>query len=137
MYRKIMVPVDLRHAENLGKALRTAADLSKNYQAPICYVGVTSSAPSDIAHNPQEYAAKLDMFAQEQAAAHGIQASAKAITSHDPAADLTRSLAKAIEETGADLVVMATHAPNVSDYIWASHGGGVAAHAGVSVFLVR
>ena len=38
---------------------------------------------------------------------------------------------------GADLVVMATHVPNLTDYIWASHGGHLASHAKASVFLVR
>jgi nucleotide-binding universal stress UspA family protein len=38
---------------------------------------------------------------------------------------------------GADLVVMATHLPGVSDYIWAGHGAHVAAHSKASVFLVR
>ena len=44
---------------------------------------------------------------------------------------------EAAEELGADLVVMATHVPNLTDYIWASHGGHLASHAKASVFLVR
>ncbi|MDN3720862.1 universal stress protein [Roseibium salinum] len=44
---------------------------------------------------------------------------------------------KAIDETDADLVVMATHVPNLKDYVWPSNGGRVASHSDVSVFLIR
>ena len=47
------------------------------------------------------------------------------------------ALRKAIEEVGADLVVMATHIPGAAEHLFASHGGSVAAHAKISVFLVR
>ena len=137
MYQKILVPIDLRHVDQLDKALRTAADLSNHYAAPVCYTSVTTSAPSDVAHTPQEFASKLEAFAQSQADAFGVQASAHAMTSHDPTVDLNATLTKAIAEVGADLVVMATHVPNVTDYLWSSHGGGIASHTAVSVFLVR
>ncbi|WP_296898189.1 universal stress protein [Thiohalocapsa sp.] len=137
MYKQIMVPVDLTHIEHLDKALQTAADLSKHYDAPVTYVGVTPETPSPVAHNPQEFAQKLEAFAQEQANKYGHQTSAKAYASHDPAIDINDTLLKALHETGADLVVMQSHIPNVTDYIWPSHGGSVASHADASVFLVR
>jgi nucleotide-binding universal stress UspA family protein len=59
------------------------------------------------------------------------------LTSHDPAADLDPTLLKAVEETGADLVVMASHVPGLTDYIWPSNGGTVARRAKVSVMVVR
>lgn len=132
-----MVPVDLTHAERLEKALGCAADLAKQYAAEVTYTGVASSSPSSIAHNPEEYAQKLEAFAQAQAAERGITTKALAITSHDPATDLDATLLKAIKESGADLVIMASHVPNVTDYIWASNGGTIASHAKVSVMLVR
>lgn len=137
MYKQILVPVDLTHAEHLEKALQTAADLAKHYGSPVCYVGVTPETPSPVAHNPSEYAQKLEAFANEQAQKHGHQASAKAYASHDPAVDIDDTLMKAIREVGADLVVMQSHVPNVTDYIWPSHGGSVASHSDASVFVVR
>ena len=44
---------------------------------------------------------------------------------------------EAVHETGADLVVMASHIPGIADAIWPSHGGRLASHADVSVFVVR
>ena len=46
-------------------------------------------------------------------------------------------LIEAVETTGADLVVMATHVPGLADHLWSGHGAHVATHARVSVFLVR
>jgi nucleotide-binding universal stress UspA family protein len=138
MYKKIMVPVDLAHVDRIEKALVSAADLSKHYGVPVCFVGVTTSLPSEVAHTPQEYEQKLHKFGQEQVQKYGLHgAEAKVFTSHDPAVDLDDKLLEAIKEVGADLVVMATHVPGVPEHIFASNGGAVASHADVSVFLVR
>lgn len=137
MYSKIMVPVDLAHADRLERALKMASDLAHLYNAEVIFVGVTSPQPSKVAHNPQEYAAKLDEFASGQAAKHSITASGHAVVSHDPAVDLDATLVKACSDTGAGLIVMASHVPNVSDYLFHAHGGRVAEEAPVSVLVVR
>ena len=137
MYEKILTPIDLAHVDRLAKAVETAIDLARRYGVPLIFVGVTEAAPSAIAHNPQEYARKLADYAAEQGRAHGVSAESKAYTAHDPAAQIDDTLLKAVEETGADRVVMASHAPTIGDALVPSHGGRLAAHANVSVFLVR
>ncbi|MDU9003840.1 universal stress protein [Sedimentitalea todarodis] len=132
-----MVPVDLVHAARLGRALKVAAELAGLYNAEICFVAVTASTPGPAGHNPQEFAAKLEAFAQSEAETHGVAASSHSIISHDPAIDMDRALLKAREEIGADLVVMASHVPGIADYLFPSHGGRMAQHAGVSVMIVR
>lgn len=137
MYNKILTPIDLTHVDRLAKAVDTAIDLARHYGVPLVFVGVTEAAPSPVAHNPQEYARKLAAYAEEQGRAHGFAAEAKAYTAHDPATEIDDALLKAVAETGADLVVMASHAPTIGDALVPSHGGRLAAHTGVSVFLVR
>lgn len=137
MYTKIMVPVDLAHADKLSLALDTAAKLSKLYNAPVTYVGVTASTPGPLGHNQAEYDQKLAGFVAEQAKTHGIEAHGKTVVSHDPAVDLDDALIKTARETQCDLIVMATHIPNVADHVWPSNGGRLATHTRASVFLVR
>ena len=137
MFDKIMVPVDLAHADKLDRALRCAADLATQYNAKVTYVGVSAATPGSVAHTPEEYAKKLSAFAESQVETYGIEADSLALTSHDPTVDLDPTLLKAIEDTGADLVVMASHIPNVADYIWASNGSTIARRAKASVMLVR
>ncbi len=137
MYSSIMVPVDLAHLDKIDKALQAAADLARHYGAAVHYVAVTSAAPSEVAHNPAEFAEKLDSFVAAQARAHGIDARAHPIRSHDPAVDLDQTLRNAGDAIGADLIVMASHVPGFADHIFHAHGGYVASHSDLSVFVVR
>lgn len=137
MFKHIMVPVDLAHLDKLDRALAVAADLARHYGARVTYVGVTNNAPSALARTPDEYRARLAAMAEAQAATHGHETGAHAMFSHDPAVDLDDTLIGARKELGADLVVMATHLPNMADMILPAHGGEFARHSAVSVMLVR
>ena len=137
MYKKIMVPVDLAHIERLDKAITTAADLAQHYAIPICFVGVTAETPTEVAHSPKEFADKLEAFGAGQSKKHGLAIDTAAYPSHDPAADLDKTLIAAAEDSGADLIVMASHVPGLPEHIFASNAGAVASHAEVSVFVVR
>ena len=137
MYAKIMVPVDLAHIERLDKAITTATDLAKHYRIPICFVGVTMGSPTEVAHNPREYAEKLEAFGTAQSSAHGLEIETAAYPSHDPAVDLDKVLIAAAKDKDADLIVMASHIPGFIEHIFASNAGAVATHADVSVFVVR
>lgn len=137
MFSKIMVPVDLRHLERLEGALNHAANQAKLYDAEVIYVGVTTSAPSSQGHTPEEYNERLMKFAAGQGEINGIRASADTEVSHDPTADLDDTLVKAAAKVGADLIVMQSHMPSVTDFFWPSNGSRVAEHAKCSVTLVR
>ncbi|UYG06725.1 universal stress protein [Halomonas sp. M4R1S46] len=137
MYKKIMVPVDLAHFDVIEPSLQVVADQARHYGAEVCYVAVTATVPGRVAHNPEEYQQKLEAFAQERAKVHGQPVSARVITTPDPIADLDDVLIDAIDEVGADLVIMPTHPPKHLDVVIPSHGGKVATHTKASVFLVR
>lgn len=137
MFNKIMVPVDLAHLPALQKALDVAADMARHYDAALCYVGVTTSQPSSVAHDPEEYRDKLDAFAREHAPDNGQPPSVAVYISHDPATDLDDILVGAVDELRADLLVMATHLPRHGDAIMPANGSKVAKHTNASVFLVR
>ncbi len=137
MFSKILVPVDLGHLDRLRKALAVAAAEARAHGAPVVYMGVTEETPGAVARTPEEYGDKLAAFAAEQASEHGIEAEAMAIMSTDPAAEINKLILKAVKDSGADLVVMASHPPRMLDWILPSHGGHVAEHADVSVFVIR
>jgi nucleotide-binding universal stress UspA family protein len=137
MYSKIMVPVDLRNAEPAGKALATAADLAKLYGAEVHIVGVTSSAPTEVAHTPEEFAGKLNAFAAEQSKSLGVTLAAHTEIGHDITIDLDTVLSQAAKSLGADLIVMASHVPGLAEYVFSSNAGYLASHSSLSVFVVR
>ncbi len=137
MYNCIMVPVDLAHKDKLAKAIEVAADLAQLYTAALHFVGVTATPPSEVAHNPEEFAQLLARFAADEGARLGLDISAETVISHDPAVDLDNDLDREIHELGADLVVMASHVPHFREYVFASNAGYLASHTEVSVLVVR
>lgn len=137
MYKRIMIPVDLAHADKLTRALDTAVTLGRQDGATLIYTGVGAGTPGSIAHNPKEFADKLQAFADQQRSAHGLPVEAHSVISHDPAVDLDEKLIAAAKDVDADLVVMASHVPGVIDHWFHSNAGQVAQYAPVSVFVVR
>lgn len=134
-YHKIMVPVDLAHLASLDKALRTAAGLAAGYRIPICYVSVAPGPLS--AGRADEFREALDSFALDQAERHGFEATARAVVPEDDSLDVREALMRALEESGADLVVMASHIPDVDDRMFASNAAYVASSAPITVMVVR
>lgn len=136
-YTHIMLPIDLEHANRMGKVIETARVLAMQFGAKLTFVGVTSELPGASAHNPVEFKEKLSALAQRYGAGLPQGAQSKSYVAHDPAVQIDGILLDAISDVGADLVVMASHIPNVMNAIWPSHGGKVASHADISVFVVR
>lgn len=139
MYHKIMVPVDLEHVDSMEKALHGAAELATSYLVPVVYVAVAGRAPNEIAHRPEEFEDALQRFAREQAERYGIDTSARALSSVDVPAELDQKLLEGLRETGADLIVMASHVPGISDrlHVIGSNAAWLVRHTDVSVFVVR
>ena len=46
MYSRILVPVDLGHADKLDKALDLAGQTAKEHDATVIYVGVVDAVPT-------------------------------------------------------------------------------------------
>lgn len=140
MFSKIMVPVDLAHLDAISRALEVAAALSKLHGAPIIYVGVFDKVPTSAARTREERVAQMRNLAQSEAQTRGFDAQnaqSLAIFSDDPGADLGAELLRAIDTLNIDLVVMGSHIPGWVEYLLSSNAGYIAAHAPVSVFVVR
>lgn len=137
MYSTIMVPVDLAHADRLDKALQTAAHIAASENATVLAAGVTTSQPSAVAHNIDEFKQKLTEFAETATGKYGVPFTPVPLTGHDPVRDLDDVLMKSIDEHKVDLVVMASHIPGVASHVFSSNAGYLASHAPVSVCVVR
>ena len=60
MFKKILVPVDLAHLDNLSRALSAAAALAKSQNADVVYAGVYGNVPQADLPNPDDYANALE-----------------------------------------------------------------------------
>ncbi len=137
MFKKILVPVDLGHLETLSRALSVAADLAKSNDAEIVYASVYGNLSKTGLPQPEDHADALEAFAEREAKAQGISASALPIFSHDPAAETSSALVSAAGDINADAIVMASHVPGWVEHIFHSNAGYVACHSSASVFVVR
>lgn len=139
MYRKIMVPVDLQHVEQLEKAIQTAAQLARQHDAEVCFAGISGKVPNRVAPTPEKFAAELNMFAREQGDRLKIETSCKAKSSVDVAVEVDDKLLEVAREIGADLIVMASHIPGVADrlHLISSNAAYIVKHSDISVFVVR
>jgi len=111
MFKKIMVPVDLEQTEGLAGALSVAAQLAEANGGELIFAGVHGGPPNSVAHGPEEYAEKLDIFAKAQPYARVGKVSILPIFSHDVGVEVATSLVKAAQEHQMDVIVMASHMP--------------------------
>ena len=137
MFKHIMVPIDLAEKDSLRRAVEVAVDLARHYGARLTLVSVSGGIQGKVSHSHEEYGRRLALFADEISASHGIDVESLNYGVPDPSVEVDQKLIQAIEELKADLVVMASHQPGWVEYIVNSHGGRLASHAPISVFLVR
>ena len=137
MFKHIMVPCDLAAKEKWAKAVKVAGDLARRHGSRMTLISVSGGINGKVSHSIAEYRRLLSAYAAQVEQAEGIDVDSKVYDVPDPSAEVDRKLIEAIEDTGADLIVMASHQPGWVEYLVNSHAGRVAAHAPVSVFVVR
>ncbi|WP_299845840.1 universal stress protein [uncultured Roseovarius sp.] len=137
MFKHIMVPFDLAAKEKLAKAIKVAGDLARRHGSRLTLISVAGGINGMVSHSVEEYRRLLAAYAAQIEQAEGIDVDSKVYDVPDPSAEVDRTLMEAIDDTGADLIVMASHQPGWVEYLVSSHAGRVAAHAPVSVFVVR
>ncbi len=137
MFNHIMIPVDLHLPPEVHKAVAVAGEMAKWQNARVTLVSVTGTQPGDVTASDASIAKDLAALADDLSAKSGAEVGTKNIHSVDVAVEVDGDLTRAAEEIGADLIVVGTHAPRITDYIFSSHAGYLAKHAKVSVFVVR
>lgn len=137
MFKSIMIPVDMRHAEDLETVFDLAAKIARFDDATLHLVHVSAHPPAPEGRTSQEIEANLEILGSEVHTKHHVPVETVNIEAHDPAVELNEQLLKATKDVSADLIIVGSHVPALGDYFFTSHGGYLAEHAEVSVFVVR
>lgn len=137
MFRKIVVPVDLSEKDSLRKALEVAADQAKLYDAEVTLVSVVGGLQAKVSNSSGKYSRKLAEFAEGVSELYGVSFKSIVYEVPDPSVQVDGTVLKVVDEIRADLIVVASHQPGWAEYLINSHGGRIASHAPVSVFVVR
>lgn len=138
MYTRILVPVDLENADKLTKALDLAEQTAKTHGAEVVYVDVVDAVPTTSTRTEgEQIGARLAKFAADQSLAHEIKTRGHVTLRGDLHLNVGADIIRAAKDTGCDLIIMATHMPGLKDYFLSSNAGHVAAHAPITVTVVR
>ncbi len=140
MFETILVAVDLEHDTHIDGLLRVASDMANAQGAKMHLLHVIRAAPAVVSQFlPQSY---------ESMASEKIEKDLAALAAKvDPAAgaaaisvrfgDVYQEILAYADKIGAELIIVASHKPDVGDYLLGSTAARVVRHAACSVFVAR
>ena len=141
MFKSILLPVDLGDKSSWEKAAPEAVALAKQNGAKIHVLTVIPDFGMAVVGSffPSNYAEQALQSASEKLVALASEIIpddllAKTHTAYGSAYEEIISTAK---EQGCDLIVMASHRPEMSDYLLGPNAARVVRHAEQSVMIVR
>jgi len=140
MYNHILVPIDLDALETSDKAVKTATQIAKDYGSVLHFLTVVpplgSYASSFFPKGFRKEAAEsaLQKLHDYTAGADFGDTAVHHIVANGAIYDQILSIR---EKTDADLIVMASHRPELSDCLLGPNAARVVRHAPCSVMVVR
>lgn len=141
MYRNILVPVDLSDKHSWRKALPTAISLCETFEGKLHLITVVPEfgLPMVGQFFPEGYEAKLRQHAAKQLRDFAAQQVPGEIECRRIIAEgkVYQEIMKAADAIKADLIVMGSHRPELSDYLLGPNAARVMRHAKCSVMVVR
>jgi universal stress protein F len=136
MYKKIIVPVDIGQLEKGEKILLKAMALLDN-GGELVLLNVSEDIPSFMTIElPTNFVAESLREADSRLNALNVKAGAQAQVITRVGSPAREILAVA-EELGADLIIVASHRPDFSNYLLGSTAERVVRHASCSVLVDR
>ena len=140
MFKKILVPIDVSQSDSGAASLNAAADLGSTTGAELVLLNVVSPVPNLVASQlPSNYIEAAQESAskvmEEMASKAGLKPGSFEIrTARGSTYD---EILTAANSSGADLIVVASHQPGLSDYLLGSTAAKIVRHAKISVLVIR
>ncbi len=141
MFKDILLPIDLGDVESSRKAVSTAIELSRTEDARLHLLCVVPGYSMSIVSQyfPEGFEEKSLVEAAKQLDDFIANNVPSEIASPAIVANGTvyEEILKAARETKCDLIVMASHRPELKDYLLGPNAARVVRHATCSVLVVR
>ena len=139
MYKEILLSVDLEDENSWRKALPTAVEYAKAFGSRMHVITVVPEFGMVRQYFPDNYEERVKE--SEKAKLHEFTADkipddvpVQHIIAHGA---IYREIDKAAEEINADLIIMASHRPELGDYLLGPNAARVVRHSKRSVLVVR
>ena len=138
-FKKILVPVDLGEDSSWKEALPTAVDQAQHASGELHIVTVVPEEPPQLAWLPEDYSEKMIAYANTQLdklLATAIPEKMKA-EKHVRQGTIYREIVKLAQGIDADLIIMASHRPELKDFLLGPNTARVVRHAKCPVLVIR
>lgn len=141
MFQKLLVPLDLEQSSSWEQALPAALELRAASGGELHILTVVPVIEMSIvaSYFPADYEAKMVESARERLSklvAECVPPGVSA-TEHVALGPIYDTILKTAESIGADLIVMASHRPELKDYLIGANAARVVRHSKRSVLVVR
>ncbi len=140
MFRKILAAVDLVDPHLAQPALAQACELAEASGGMVRLVNIQSLMPATFMdYVPDNFDAELEQRAKAALveAAAGLKLPAPRVSTVVRVGGIYHEILAEAEEWGADLIVVGSHRPVMSDYLLGSNAKTIVRHANCSVLVVR
>jgi nucleotide-binding universal stress UspA family protein len=140
MFHRILLAVDLADEAQSPKGLAEALELVKLTQGELRLVNVQPLLPATfMEYVPADFDAEQERRAHEalRTVAAKIALPPERLSTAVASGGVYHELLREAQEWGADLVVIGSHRPVMSDYLLGSNAKTIVAHAECSVLVVR
>ncbi len=141
MFARILLPVDLEEESSWKKAIPAVVALRETFGSELHVLTITPDWPKGMyrlslpVDFEQRFAASaadgLDVFVRDHIP-EGVP-----VTKHVKVGSVYRMILETASEIAADLIVMASHRPEMGDYLIGANASRVVRHAEVSVLVIR
>jgi nucleotide-binding universal stress UspA family protein len=140
MFKKILVPIDVSQSDSGEASLKAATELAGKTGAKLILLNVIGDIPNLVANQlPSDYSETMEKSSAETleqvASRNGLASGSYEVQTGQ--GQIYHEIIEAAEKSGVDLIVIASHQPDLSNYLLGSTAGKVVRHAHCSVLVVR
>lgn len=139
MYKNILVPIDVSDASSWRKAIPAAVELATQFGAKLIVMTVVRDIDAGLLSYYPPACQWLHDNAVTKLKSVADQCVPPALNPTLLVADgsISREITRAAREHDVDLIVMASHRPEMKDYLIGPNAATVTRHANCSVLIVR
>jgi nucleotide-binding universal stress UspA family protein len=140
VFKNILVAVDLEDGAGIDDLLRAAADIANTHRSQVHLLNVIASAPAVVSRFlPENYEkmAAREIEKDLAALAATVDLAEGAAASSVRFGDVYQEILAYAGKIGADLIIVASHKPDLGDYLLGTTAARIVRHASCSTLVIR
>ncbi len=141
MFKKVLLTVDLSDEKSWQKALPVAIEQCKSYSADFHLMTVVPDMGMPVVEDffPDDFEEKMasSAAANLEKVAEMVRDSQLDVKLHVSTGTIYKEILKVARDYDIDMIVIASHQPELSDYLLGPNAAKVVRHANCSVLVVR